>query len=82
MTDSKGSPEPVRVLITLKEWKWVNNHSYEKEIEIDPTEWAEMDAYQREQYINELTVEYANECLSGDFEILSDHELTDPVAGE
>lgn len=82
MTDSKGGPEPVRIEITLHEWKWANNHSYKKEIEVDPIEWAEMTPYDREQYINDRTVEYASECLEGDFEILSDHELTDPVAGE
>jgi hypothetical protein len=82
MSDRKSTAEPVRVKITLAEWKWANNHSYSKEVEIDPIEWAEMDAYEREQHIQELTVEFANECLEGDFEILSGHDLSDPVQGE
>ncbi len=82
MTDSKGTAEPILVKITLSEWKWANSHSYEKTIEIDPVEWAEMSPYDREQYINDRTVEFANECLEGDFEILSGHDLNDPVSGE
>ena len=82
MTDSKGSPEPVVVEITLNEWKWVNSHSYEKTIEIDPVEWAEMIPYDRERYINDRIEEFANECLEGDFKILSGHEVDDPVSGE
>jgi hypothetical protein len=82
MTDRKSTAEPVRIKLILNEWKWANNHTYSKEIEIDPIEWAEMDPYEREQHINDLTVEYASECLEGDFEILSGHDLSDPVAGE
>jgi hypothetical protein len=82
MTNRTGDDEPVRIEIKLCERKWSNNHDYAKVIEVDPAEWAAMDPYEREQYIDERTAEFAIECFEPEYEILSAHDLNDPMQEE
>jgi len=82
MSDGKDLDQPVRIEIKLFEWKWANNHSYSKTIEIDREDWDAMSEYEREQHIEEYTADFRAQCLESDYEILSDDDISDVAGAE
>lgn len=79
MTDKNDTRGDVRIKLSVTDWQKVPSRTYTTTVEIDAEDWLYAETSYRHEMIQEEMKSFIETTFELDWEILSEHDISEPV---